>query len=124
MNLSLLIRKDGLTTHMTATDATTATQNAMRSEPIATVATVAVATSTMPLTRKQNLIQFVHGCCDGFPVTAQQVIDCFLSVSDEQDIINGGISSEILRLGIELWIQADMPHYSGKLGKISHSCMG
>ena len=52
MNLSLLIRKDGLTTHMTATDATTATQNAMRSEPIATVATVAVATSTMPLTRK------------------------------------------------------------------------
>ncbi len=63
---------------------------------------------------KLNLVAFVIRCCTGFPVNAKQVIDYLLSVNDEEDIINGDIPSEAIRLHIELWIKAGMPHYSGK----------
>lgn len=114
MNLSILISKDGLATHMTATYATTATQKTIRVERVASVATVAVATSAMSLIYKQRLIQFVHRCCAGCPVTAQQVIDYLLSVDDEQDIINGMVPAESLRLHIVVWISTGKVHYSGK----------
>jgi len=61
-----------------------------------------------------DLYQFVQRCCSGFPVKVQQVIDHLLSVDDEQDIINGEVPAESLRLHIELWISAGKPHYSGK----------
>lgn len=40
-----------------------------------------VATSTESSKYKQDLIQFVHACCKNLPVTAKQVIDDLLSVS-------------------------------------------
>ena len=61
-----------------------------------------------------KLYQFVQGCCVGFPVKAQQAIDYLLSVDDEQDIINGMVPYESLRLHIEIWISSGKPHYSGK----------
>lgn len=65
---------------------------------------------------KLNLIEFVSRCCQGFSVTAQQVIDHLLSIEDEQDIINGDTPVDSLRLHIKLWIENGMPHYSGKPG--------
>ncbi len=111
MTLSTLMSKDGLAKYVTATPATVATPQKMRIEGVARVATVAVATTK---TVKENLIKFVQCCCIGFPVTAHQVIDNLLSSADEQDIINGAIPTESLRLHIERWIKAGKPNYSGK----------
>ena len=61
-----------------------------------------------------NLHQFVQRCCLGLPLTDQQVIDELLSPDDEQDIINGDVPLEVLRLHIEVWISSGMPFYSGK----------
>ncbi len=61
-----------------------------------------------------DLINFVEKCCVNLQVEPQQVIDGLLSIEDEQDIINGDVPSESLRLHIELWISAGKPHYSGK----------
>lgn len=61
-----------------------------------------------------KLINFVEKCCVNLQVEPQQVIDGLLSIDDEQDIINGDIPVESLRLHIELWISAGKPHYSGK----------
>ncbi|KTD13979.1 hypothetical protein [Legionella israelensis] len=66
------------------------------------------------MNEKIDLIGFVNGCLKGFPIDAQQVIDGLLSLEDEQDIINGNVPAESLRLHIELWLKADKPHYSGK----------
>lgn len=63
--------------------------------------------------QQHDLYQFVVGCCEDSG-NAQLVIDHLLSVNDEQDIINGMISAESLRLHIEAWISTGKPHYSGK----------
>lgn len=77
-----------------------------------------VSTNLAPFNKKNsdqvNLVEFVSRCCQGFSVTAQQVIDNLLSTEDEQDIINGDTPEISLRLHIELWIKNGMPHYSGK----------
>ena len=61
-----------------------------------------------------NLNQFVTRCCYGLEVNPQEVIDHLLSIEDEQDIINGLIPADSLRLHIELWIANGKPYYSGK----------
>jgi len=61
-----------------------------------------------------DLHQFVQRCCMGLLLTAQQVIDELLSPDDEQDIINGDVPLEVLRLHVEVWISSGMPFYSGK----------
>ena len=61
-----------------------------------------------------DLYHFVERCCAGFSVKAQQVIDDLLSIDDEQDIINGEIPAESLRLHIKVWVSTGKPHYSGK----------
>ena len=61
-----------------------------------------------------DLHQFVTRCCSGLQIAPQQVIDRLLSVDDEQDIINGLVSAESLRLHIKVWCEMDKPHYSGK----------
>lgn len=63
---------------------------------------------------KIGLVDVVKKCCDGLSVEAQQVIDGLLSSDDEQDIINGDVPVESLRLHIKLWVEAGKPHYSGK----------
>jgi hypothetical protein len=57
----------------------------------------------------------VEKCLKGLPLDAQEVIEGLISFEDEQDIINGEVPSDSLRLHIELWIKAGKPHYSGKL---------
>lgn len=114
MILSNLITKEGLVKHMTATPATVATQEATNCMSVADVATVAVIPSPEAVKYPQKLIIFVGQCCIGLPVNAQQVIEHLLSVDDEQDIINGEIPEESLRLHIKLWVEAGRPHYSGK----------
>lgn len=61
-----------------------------------------------------DLINFVEKCCVNLKIEPKQVIDGLLSSDDEQDIINGDIPAESLRLHIELWISSGKPHYSGK----------
>ena len=61
-----------------------------------------------------DIINFVEKCCVNLKIETQQVIDGLLSTDDEQDIINGYIPVESLRLHIELWISSGKPHYSGK----------
>lgn len=117
MTISSLIRKDGLIKHMTATSATVATPESIHVDSVAKVATVAVAMSVRDANFKENLTKFVHRCCVGLPVTTQQVIDNLLSIDDELDIINGAIPVDSLRLHIQLWIESDMPYYSGKIAK-------
>jgi len=50
--------------------------------------------------QQHDLHQFVVKCCDGVSVKTQQVIDHLLPVDDEQDIINGRVPAESLRLHI------------------------
>ncbi len=64
--------------------------------------------------QRHDLYQFVVRCCEGLRVKAQLVIDRLLSVEDEQDIINGMVPAESLRLHIEAWISTGKPLYSGK----------
>jgi hypothetical protein len=64
--------------------------------------------------RQNDLHQFVARCCEGGSVKAQLVIDHLLSADDEQDIINGMVPAESLRLHILIWISAGKPHYSAK----------
>lgn len=97
-----------------ATTATMATQETTNCVSVADVATVAVTTSPEAIKLPQKLIRFVEQCCVGFSVNAQQVVEHLLSVDDEQDIINGEIPEESLRLHIKLWVEAGKPHYSGK----------
>ena len=66
---------------------------------------------------KENLTKFVQRCCIGLPVTSNQVIDNLLSVDDEIDIINGETPADSLRLHIQLWVENNMPYYSGKIVK-------
>lgn len=61
-----------------------------------------------------DLHQFVTRCCSGLQIDPQQVIDRLLSVDDEQDIINGLVSAESLRLHIKVWCEMGKPHYSGR----------
>lgn len=114
MSLSTLIRKGGLADHMTATVATSATEQTIGAKNVAEVASVAVATTFAPLTSEQHLIEFVQHCCVGFTVSAQQVINLLLSIEDEQDIINGKMQIESLITAIRVWIANDSPHISGK----------
>lgn len=61
-----------------------------------------------------NLFDFVLRVCLDLEVTPQLVIDRLLSSEDEQDIINGLISVEMLKLHIRIWREIGMPYYSGK----------
>ena len=73
-----------------------------------------VCTPSEVFHEKMDLVCFIRGCLNGFSIDAQQVIDGLLSLEDEEDIINGNIPAESLRLHIELWLKANKPHYSGK----------
>ena len=64
--------------------------------------------------KKIDLFDFVSSCCGGHKVDPQQVINRLLSVEDEQDIINGLVPPESLRLHIKVWCEMGKPHYSGK----------
>jgi hypothetical protein len=61
-----------------------------------------------------DLHQFVTRCCSGLQIDPQKVIDRLLSADDEQDVINGEVPAESLRLHIELWATAGKLYYSGK----------
>ncbi|WP_148110585.1 hypothetical protein [Legionella septentrionalis] len=112
MSITNLIRRGGLSTYATATSMTVATRNSVDIKSVAEVATVAVA--VLPIEQNQSLIKFVQLCCDGASVTVDQVINSLLSEDDENDIVNGYVSKESLRLHINLWINAGKPYYSGK----------
>ena len=64
--------------------------------------------------KKIDLFDFVSSCCIEHKVGPQQLIDLMLSVEDEQDIINGIIPAESLRLAIQLWITNGATRISGK----------
>ena len=61
-----------------------------------------------------NLNHFVTRCCYGQDIDPQEVIDRLLAVEDEDDVINGLVPADSLRLHIELWIANGKPYYSGK----------
>lgn len=61
-----------------------------------------------------KLMELIIPACFNLPTNAEQVISNLLSSEDEEDIINGLIPAETLRLHIELWVKQDMPYYSGK----------
>lgn len=65
MSLSTLIRKGGLANHVTATVATSATEQTIEEQSVAEVASVAVAPTFIPVTSQQHLIKFVQHCCRG-----------------------------------------------------------
>ena len=65
-------------------------------------------------TKKIDLFDFVLRCCVNFQIESQEVIDRLLSIEDEQDIINGDIPADSLRLHVQVWIEMGKPHYSGK----------
>lgn len=77
---------------------------------------VGSVTSSLSLIEKNNqiVIAFVHQCCVGFNVNPQEVIDGLLDVDDEQEIINGLVPADSLRLHVELWLAKGKPNYSGK----------
>ncbi|MDP3562227.1 MAG: hypothetical protein Q8R83_08645 [Legionellaceae bacterium] len=64
--------------------------------------------------KKIDLFDFVSVACVDFQVNSQLVIDRLLSVEDDQDIINGHIPVETLKLHIKIWWEIGMPYYSGK----------
>ena len=64
--------------------------------------------------KKIDLIEFVQDCLKELDIKPQEVIDNLLCIEDEQDIINGNISPQSLRLHIELWLKVGKPYYSGK----------
>lgn len=63
---------------------------------------------------KVDLIVFVKRACNGLPIEPRKVIDNMLSVNDEQEIIKGKISKELIRLHIETWLKDGSLHISGK----------
>lgn len=64
--------------------------------------------------KKIDLFDFVASCCSGHKVEPQDVIDRMLSTEDEQDIVNGLVPAESLKLHIKVWSEMGNPHYSGK----------
>lgn len=66
------------------------------------------------LQRNQIVYSFIQNCCPNYEGNYQEIIDYFLSKEDEQDIINGDIPTESLRLHVQLWLSSGKPHYSGK----------
>ncbi|BCA94337.1 hypothetical protein TUM19329_06980 [Legionella antarctica] len=66
------------------------------------------------LQRNRIILSFIKNCCPDYERNHQEIIDDLLSKEDEQDIINGDIPTESLRLHVQLWINAGKPHYSGK----------
>lgn len=66
------------------------------------------------LQRNQMIYSFIKNCCPNYEGSYQEIIDYLLSKEDEQDIINGDISAEALRLHVQLWANAGKPQYSGK----------
>ena len=66
------------------------------------------------LQRNQMIYSFIKNCCSDYEGNYQEIIDHLLSKEDEQDLINGDLPAESLRLHVQLWINAGKPHYSGK----------
>lgn len=58
--------------------------------------------------------EIILRCCPDLSVHPKVIIENLLSVEDEQDLINGLVEAASLRLHIELWFAAGMPHQSGK----------
>ena len=77
---------------------------------------VSFVSNDLSLIEKNNqlVVEFVRECCVGLIIKPQEVIDHFLAVEDEEDIINGLIPIDSLRLHIKLSIANGKPHYSGK----------
>ena len=61
-----------------------------------------------------RLQAYILHCCPKLLIQPQVIIDHLLSVDDEQDLLNGKVGIESLRLHIELWCAKGMPHKSGK----------
>ncbi len=97
----------------TANLATSANVIPLTARTLAGLATVAVAGLNEPA-QKYNLHEFVEQGCGDLPVTAQEVIDCFLSVEDEHELVDGNTPLEALKLHIQYWVGLGMPNYSGK----------
>jgi len=67
------------------------------------------------LQRNRIILSFIKNCCPDYEGgNHQEIIDDLLSKEDEQDIINGDIPAESLRLHVQLWINAGKPQYSVK----------
>lgn len=64
--------------------------------------------------KKIDMVKLVQNSLKGLNISPQQIIDELLSIEDEQDIVNGNVSTQLLRLHIELWLKAGKPYYSGK----------
>ena len=58
--------------------------------------------------------EIILRCCPELTVYPKVIIENLLSMEDEQDLINGLVDPASLRLHIELWCAAGMPHLSGK----------
>lgn len=63
---------------------------------------------------RTQVIEFVQSSCQGFSVSASYVLKHLLSNDDINDIADGNIPMETLKLHIELWMAKGMPHYSGR----------
>ncbi|MBL7479995.1 hypothetical protein [Legionella bononiensis] len=63
---------------------------------------------------KTQVIEFVQSSCQGFSVSTSYVLKHLLSSDDINDIADGNIPMETLKLHIELWMAKGMPHYSGE----------
>ncbi|HBD7397092.1 hypothetical protein [Legionella longbeachae] len=63
---------------------------------------------------KTQIIESVQSSCQGFSVSANYVLEHLLSNDDINDIADGNIPIETLKLHIELWMAKGMPHYSGR----------
>lgn len=63
---------------------------------------------------KTQVIEFVQSSCQGSSVSASYVLKHLLSNEDINDIADGNIPMETLKLHIELWAAKGMPHYSGR----------
>lgn len=65
---------------------------------------------------RRQVIELVQRSCQGFSVSASYVLKHLLSNEDINDIADGNIPMETLKLHIELWVAKGIPHYSGRTG--------
>lgn len=63
---------------------------------------------------RTQVIEFIQSSCQDFSVSASYIMKYLLSNEDINDIADGNIPMETLKLHIELWMAKGMPHYSGR----------
>ncbi|KTD58796.1 hypothetical protein Lsai_1403 [Legionella sainthelensi] len=61
-----------------------------------------------------HVVEIVQKICQEFSISASYVLEHLLSKEDINDIADGNIPIETLKLHIELWMANGMPHYSGR----------